>query len=257
MSSILTRASRQFLWRHPWQLALAIVGIALGVAVVISIELAIESSLRAFDQAGQAFSGTATHRIIASAGGLDEKLYTRLRVEQGIKKMVPVVTSTVHIANQPDDQFKLLGIDPFVEKSMQSVWQTQSNDQERTGLLRRLLVEPNTALISEQTARSLQLNPEDELTIVTDNATHKLKIIGFLTANDAVSERIFARLIMTDIATAQELLRITGRLSAIEVLVDKHDTDTLLKIRELLPANALVGIRGQPVTSHAGHDPGV
>jgi len=146
MSSVLKRASRQFLWRHPWQLALAIIGIALGVAVVISIELAIESSLKAFDQAGQAFSGAATHRIVASAGGLDEKLYTRLRIEQGIKKMAPVVTSGVRIFNRSDEHFKLLGIDPFVEKSLQSIWQTQGDDDERTGLLRRLLVEPNTAL---------------------------------------------------------------------------------------------------------------
>jgi len=240
MSSVLKRASRHFLWRHPWQLTLAIIGIALGVAVVISIELAIESSLKAFDQAGQAFSGAATHRIVASAGGLDEKLYTRLRIEQGIKKMAPVVTSGVRIFNRSDEHFKLLGIDPFVEKSLQSIWQTQGDDDERTGLLRRLLVEPNTALVSEQTAQSLQLKLDDELTIVTGNAEHRLKIIGFLTTNDAVSERLFARLIVTDIATAQELLRVTGKLSAIEVLVDKNDVETLVKIREILPANALL-----------------
>ena len=92
MNSILNRASRNFLWQHPWQLALAIVGIALGVAVVIAIDLAIESSLKSFNEAGKAFSGAATHRIIASDGGLDEKLYTRLRVEQGIANVSPVVT---------------------------------------------------------------------------------------------------------------------------------------------------------------------
>ena len=101
MSSVLNRASRNFLWRHPWQLALAIVGIALGVAVVISIDLAMESSLNAFDQAGKAFSGAATHRIVAGDGGLDEKLYRRLRVDEGIQKLSPVVNGYVFCQNKP------------------------------------------------------------------------------------------------------------------------------------------------------------
>src|SRR5664279_102706 len=102
MNSVLNRASRNFLWRHPWQLALAIVGIALGVAVVISIDLAMESSLNAFDQAGKAFSGVATHRIVAGDGGLDEKLYRRLRVELGIQKLSPVVNGYVFVSKQTD-----------------------------------------------------------------------------------------------------------------------------------------------------------
>ena len=240
MSSVLKRASRQFLWQHPWQLVLAIVGIALGVAVVISIELAIDSSLKAFDQAGQAFTGTATHRILASAGGLDEKLYTRLRVEQGIQNMAPVVTGTVRTAKRSVDNFKLLGIDPFVEKPLQAVWRIQGSEQESFGLLRRLLVEPGTALISAQTAQSLHLKLNDELTIYSENAKRKLIIIGFLAASDAVSEQLFTRLIVTDIATAQETLKVAGRLSAIDVLADKNDTETLAKIREILPPNVLL-----------------
>ncbi|MGZ8162820.1 MAG: ABC transporter permease, partial [Methylobacter sp.] len=146
MNPILNKSSRNFLWQHPWQLALAIVGIALGVAVVISIDLALESSLTAFDQAGKALSGTATHRIIASDGGLDEKLYTRLRVEQGIKKLSPVVSGYVQLAEQADDGFKLIGIDPFIEKSLKPVWQQEQNKNQKADVLTRLVVEPNTVL---------------------------------------------------------------------------------------------------------------
>ena len=128
MNSILNRASRNFLWQHPWQLVLAIVGIALGVAVVIAIDLAIESSLKSFNQAGKAFSGTATHRIIASDGGLDEKLYTRLRVEQGIDNLSPVVTGYIKLSPPDEESFKLIGIDPLVEKSLHSGWQNHKQE---------------------------------------------------------------------------------------------------------------------------------
>ena len=224
MSSVLNRASRNYLWRHPWQLALAIVGIALGVAVVISIDLAMESSLNAFDQAGKAFSGVATHRIVAGDGGLDEKLYRRLRVDEGIQKLSPVVNAYVFISKQADAGFNLIGIDPFIEKSFQSIWQIRKNKNTTAGLLTRLITEPNTALISEQTASRLGLNIEDDLTIDTDHGKRRLKIIGLLSPNNAVSEQVLSRLIVTDIATAQEVLEMFGRLSSIEVLIDKHQS---------------------------------
>ena len=257
MSSILDRANRNFLWQHPWQLALAILGIALGVAVVISIDLAMESSLTAFEQAGKAFSGTATHRIIAGDGGLDERLYTRLRVEQGIQKIAPVISAYVQLTQQADESFKLVGIDPFIEKSLQAVWPQQQNANKTSDFLSRLLSEPNTALMSEQTARRLHLKINDELTVMADNREQRLKVIGLLAPDNAVSEQVLARLIITDIATAQEVLGLFGRLSSIEVLMDKNDPDaapapgrsaaytpslaiTLTKIRAMLPANALL-----------------
>ncbi len=240
MNSILNRASRNFLWQHPWQLALAIVGIALGVAVVIAIDLAIESSLKSFNEAGKAFSGAATHRIIASDGGLDEKLYTRLRVEQGIAHVSPVVTGTIKLAQADEEHFKLIGIDPFIEKSLHSGWQSEQKEGSSQDYLTRILTEPNTVLISELTAQRLHLRVNDPLTVVTDQGTRPLKIIGLLTGNDAVSEQVMDKLIITDIATAQELLGLFGRLSSIEVFIENEAPETLAAIQKALPGSALL-----------------
>jgi putative ABC transport system permease protein len=248
MSSVLSRASRNFLWRHPWQLALAIVGIALGVAVVISIDLAMESSLNAFDQAGKAFSGVASHRIVAGDGGLDEKLYRRLRVEEGIQNLSPVVSGYIVASKQADAGFNLIGIDPFVEKPFQSIWQSRHDEDTTADWLSRLITEPDTALISEQTASRLSLKIDDDLAIETEQGERRLKIIGLLSPSNAVSEQVLSRLIVTDIATAQEVLGMFGRLTAIEVLIDEQppdsggpaETPSLAKVRKTLPDNALL-----------------
>ncbi len=240
MSSILDRASRNFLWQHPWQLALAIVGIALGVAVVISIDLAMESSLTAFEQAGKAFSGTATHRIIAGDGGLDERLYTRLRVEQGIQKIAPVASAYVQLTEQTEESFRLIGIDPLIEKSLQAVWQQQQKANKTSVFLTRLLSEPNTALMSEQSAQRLHLKINDDFTVMADSREQRLKVIGLLAPDNAVSEQVLARLLITDIATAQEVLGLFGRLSSIEVVLDKNRPEILAQIGKVLPANALL-----------------
>lgn len=240
MHSVLNRASRNFLWQHPWQLALAILGIALGVAVVIAINLALESSLNAFDRAGKAFSGTAAYRIIGGDTGIDEKLYRRLRVEQGIENLAPVVSGYVQLSNRADENFNLLGIDVLVEKSIQPLWQIQSDKHHTAGLLNRLLAEQNTVLIGAQTAQHFRLQSGDVLQVNTDSGTQQLKIVAQLTADNAVAEQVLSRLIISDIATAQEVLGMYGRLSSIEVAAQQNDAATLAKIRKVLPDNVIL-----------------
>ena len=50
MTRPLARLALRHLARHPWQLGLAVLGIALGVAVAVSIDLANESARRAFSR---------------------------------------------------------------------------------------------------------------------------------------------------------------------------------------------------------------
>ena len=200
MISILHKASRNFLYLHPWQLVLAILGITLGVAVVVSIDLALESSLHAFKQTTQAISGKASYRIIASDGGLDEKLYTRLRVDHGIQNLSPIISGYVYSAENSENTFKIVGIDPLIENTFQSAWQQQN----QTGNILRLMTEANTVLFSRQTAQKMQLQMDEEFTITSDTGLHALKIIAWLFEDDA--KELFEHLIITDISSAQEIL---------------------------------------------------
>jgi putative ABC transport system permease protein len=239
MNTLLQRSSRNFLWQHPWQLVLAILGIALGVAVVIAIDLAMESALNSFNQATKVYTGTATHRIIASDGGLDEKLYSQLRAK-GFSHLSPLVTGYVKLAQTEQESFKVVGIDPFIEKTLQSGWQSGQHENLSPGLFTRLITEPNTALLSEKTAQRLHVQLNGQLLLVTSQGQQPLTIIGFLPDTDAVSEQVLAKLIITDIATAQEVLGLFGKLSSIEVMLANDASKTEAAIQTLLPGNALL-----------------
>lgn len=234
MRRLLKKASRHFLYFHPWQLVIAILGITLGVAVVISIDLALESALHAFKQTTQALSGKASYRIIASDGGLDEKLYTHLRVGQGVQNLSPVVNGYVHSTAITAKTFKLVGIDPLIENTFQSAWR-QDN---KTGNNLRLITEPNTVLISQQTAQSMQLQIGDSFPVTTDTGQHILKIINWLPENNA--RELFTHLLITDISTAQELFGVIGKLSTIDVVLAHDPAATIQRIRQALPANVLL-----------------
>ena len=72
---LLRRASIRYLLGHPWQIGLSLLGIALGVAVMVAIDLANESAQRAFALSTEAIVGRATHQIIGGPVGLAEDVY--------------------------------------------------------------------------------------------------------------------------------------------------------------------------------------
>ncbi len=241
MKSILKKASRNFLYQHPWQLILAILGITLGVAVVVSIDLALDSSLNSFTQTTQALSGKTTHRITASDGGLDEKHYRSLRVEHGIQYLSPTVSGYVTTEKPSKNTFKLYGIDPLIESTFQLSWQQGGGVD--NGL--RLITEPNSVLISHQTASKLGLQLGETLTIKSDAGQHDLTLIGWISEDNAVAQELLDNLLITDIATAQECLGLLGKLDAIDVMFDQAQTpaEQILKrqvLRKALPLNVLL-----------------
>jgi hypothetical protein len=73
--------SLRTLLRNPIQFAIMVLGIALGVAVMVSIDLANASAARAFDLSASAITGRATHSIVAGEQGVDEAVYVRLRTD--------------------------------------------------------------------------------------------------------------------------------------------------------------------------------
>ena len=63
------RALARYWRRHPLQMALTVLGIALGVAVTTGIRLANEGALVSFREGIEATAGAATHRVFAPDGG--------------------------------------------------------------------------------------------------------------------------------------------------------------------------------------------
>src|SRR5436309_14725996 len=118
-SPLLWRSSLRYLVRHPWQFGLAVLGVALGVAVVVSIDLANASARRAFTLSTEAVTGRATHQVVGGPGGRPDDAFRRLVLEAGIERAAPLVEDWVAVPTQsspasgpPARTFHLLGVDP-------------------------------------------------------------------------------------------------------------------------------------------------
>jgi putative ABC transport system permease protein len=108
-------ASVRHLLRHPAQLALALLGLALGVATIVAVDIATASSGRAFELSMEAVNGAATHEIHGGPGGIDEALYVRLKKAGLPVALTPMVEGYVDVGYET---LQLIGIDPLADASV-------------------------------------------------------------------------------------------------------------------------------------------
>ncbi|MGE5378723.1 MAG: FtsX-like permease family protein [Bacteroidota bacterium] len=239
--------SLRTLLRHPIQFAIMTLGIALGVAVMVSIDIANASAARAFTLSASAVTGRATHAILGSTEGVDESLYVQLRTDPHwrsqlqIAPLVITYTASPQLGNVP---FTLLGLDPFAEAPFRSYLGTGEGSRAET--IAALLLVPDSALLSAQTAARYGIRPcppdalsdSCRLELSIDGEKRSVHVTGLLQPADDFSRRALDTLILTDIATAQSLTGTAGRLSQIDlILPDGFDASTL---SAALPAGALL-----------------
>jgi putative ABC transport system permease protein len=209
---MLTLASARHLIRHPLQLLLAVLGIGLGVAVVVAVDLANEGARRSFLLSSEIVSGTATHTLTADGSGLEESLYRTLRVELGLRQIAPVVDGYVALADRPEQTLHLIGVDPFAELALRG---TPLGAQGWDADLGTLLTEPGAVLMSQALADSLGAAVGDRLQLITGPGVQPVLVAGLL--DDADAGQRLSRYLLADIATAQELTGQIGRLNRIDL----------------------------------------
>jgi putative ABC transport system permease protein len=234
VSPTLLRAASRHLARHPGQAGLALAGVALGVAVVASIDLANASARRALELATETVTGRATHEVVGGSAGVDERLYARLRLG-GVDPAAPIVEAIATTRRAPGRAFQLLGVDPLAEAPFRPYTAGGAGPGLRG--LRVLLTQPGTVLLLRETAVELGLESGAALDLRIGGVHRTARVAGWLEAGDGISRRALEGLIVTDIATAQELVGSVGRLSRIDLRVaDGAEGASLLRrVATLLP----------------------
>ncbi|MEM7283144.1 MAG: FtsX-like permease family protein [Pseudomonadota bacterium] len=223
---LLTAASIRYMARHPWLMGLSVLGVALGVALVVSIDLANESARRAFSLSSERVTGKASHQIVASSGNLDEQIYTDLRIDQRMRDMAPVVEGFIRVSKDPKRTMQVLGVDALAEGPFRSY-----TDSDAGVDLTSFMARPNTCLIADETAQALQITPGDTLSVIAGGQTTTLTLVGVLQAADERSAQAMADLMVVDIATAQELFRMPGQISHVDLLIPDTDAGSALQQR--------------------------
>lgn len=244
---LLLRAALRHHARHRGQLALSILGVALGVAVVVGIRLASASARRSFELSAETVAGRATHSVIGGPLGLPDSLFRVLRVEVGARPSAPVVQGEVRVVDRDGTVLTVLGVDPFAERAFRPELSPSPgagaapNVDSGTSALDAFLTVPGAVLLSAGTARQLGVSPGDTLQVrAPAGAPRELVIVGILHPADALGRVGTRDLVVCDIATAQALLGREGRIDRIDLIAPPGTAGAALlsRVRAALPPGA-------------------
>lgn len=235
---LLRRSGWRFLRRHPWQVGLAVLGVTLGVAVVVAVDLANASATRAFELSMAQLYGRATDQLVGGPSGVDERFYAQLKRRADAPPAAPVIEAYGTLDEQP---VQLLGVDPFAEGAFRDLLAEPLRGDDGARLA-TLLTEPATALLAAPTARRLGIQPGDRVALSIAGRKHTVRVVGLLHAR-AHADTGLEGLLVADIATAQELAGQPGRLSRIDLILDREQRQRLR--RRLPPGMELVAAAGR------------
>lgn len=220
MISLLSRASLRYLLRHPAQLVLAVLGVAVGVAVVVGIDTAGASARRSFRLATRALSGEATHVVRAGSQGVPEQTFVALALAPGAPPAAPVVQRSLALLEPARRTLDLLGVDPFSEGPFRGFASTGK------GFDSAALLRGDGAWMSSSTAAALGLAPGDELVFQVGSARRALRLAGLIEPSSELARAALADLVLVDLSTAQSLLGMRGHLSRIDLVLSEDPAQT-------------------------------
>jgi putative ABC transport system permease protein len=231
----LYRLAWQRIRQQPLPYLLCIFGIALGVAMMVSIDLANGSAQRAFSLSTDAITGRATHRIVAVAPqGIAESVYGQLK--RAIPDLVaaPVVEGYVKVEELGAQPMHLLGVDLFAESPFRNYFQVDKVTSQG-GDFSQFLTSPDALVLSQETSEAYHLALNQPLHLDVAGQPHTARLAGTLATTDTLNRRALGNFLFADIATAQELLAQGPYLSHIDIIAQQPQQ--LAAIQALLPTD--------------------
>ncbi len=212
---LLALASTRFFLRNPLQLLSAIVGVVLGVAIVTAILITNASANRAFTLSSEAITGLATHHVMGGETGVPQTWYVGQKRISGAP-MTPVIEGHISVGSQV---LTVMGIDPFSATEFNHAGGLLENN---TGAMAQLLNGGIAGGANTLADAGITLGTPIEVIVAGQQKT--------LTVNAKLASRnpgATRGLLITDIATAQQLLDRGQTIDRIDLILSPAGADAL------------------------------
>jgi len=209
-----TRSFLRYLHRRRSLSLLQLLGIACGVAAVVGMSLSAQSALSSFAQAVEFLRGKSTHTLERLAGPMDESILRQIASDPAVVSFAPVLERRLKLGN--GDLVRILGIDPFLDRAIRPElsripFERRTAESFEDSLA--FLTDERAVLIEAGLARSLGLPAGGTLPTLKG----RLKVIGTF-ANPSGEP-----LILMDIAHAQKLLGLAGKIDHVDLILGDED----------------------------------
>ena len=245
--NLLSRSSVRHLLKHRLQLILSVLGVSLGVAVVLSIDLAIQSAQAGFRVSAESVTGRATHVIVSDGGYVDESLVASLRIDYDLAAVAPVVEGFASSSAIPGRAIRVLGVDPFLEGPFRPYVAGGPSGLD----VSRILTTRTGVVLGESLAAVAGVVEGDTLPLLVEGESWDLPVIDLINPTDELTRSGLSDVLLMDISGAQEILRVPGQLSRIDLRIDDA-VNSVAEVREALPPSVSLQAAGTRTETMSG-----
>ena len=228
------RLFRWFIVRHirreRFRGAVTVAGVAIGIAVVVAIRLANESSVRGFETALEAVSGQVSLEITSPGVGVAEERLAGLSWLRTFGRVSPIIDGDVLIRPSADaadtELVRVLGVDILRDRPFRD-YELVDDAAERVERARRittqeflsLLTDPDAIVLTRAFANRHGLEVGSDVDLLTGDRVVSLVVRGLL-GDDGPAQVVDGNFALMDIAAAQLALGRLGAVDRIDIQLD-------------------------------------
>jgi len=202
--------------RRTW---LTLVGVALGIAVFISIRLANESVLATYRKSVDLFAGNTTLEIVGRGGAIDEMDLIDIRKAPGVNSISPIVQSVLPMASPSSAEGEvllLLGVDLLQEGPFRS-YEVRGAEGEAFDAL----IDPSAVFLTARFAERHHIQVGNHFSVRKEEYLLDLYVAGLLEP-EGLALGQDGNIAIMDIASAQWTLGKLGKLDRIDLITDEE-----------------------------------
>jgi putative ABC transport system permease protein len=221
------------LLRDPFRGVITILGVAIGVAVFLSIRLTNAQTMISFQESVDLVLGKSDAVIHADGLSFDETHFKKLHALRQWVKVYPVVEG-YGIEAGTGEVVEILGTDLLQDSGIRD-FSLQTVDPDLKGLL-PIVMDPSGILLPEKFIPGTHFEAGDRIEFLINGQKRKLNVTAVL-ENKGIAKALNGNFAMMDIAAAQLALGKLGKLDRIDVefLGEKNFDLMQQKISAVLP----------------------
>lgn len=198
-----------------------VLGVALGIAVVLAVRMANQSSVRSFETALEMVAGKTSLEIVGAGPGLREERLLQLDWLERFGQISPIIEGEARASFPSGDRewLRILGVDILRDESFRDYrlvrFAGQSHPPGPREFL-QLLSDPHAILLTQKLARRHGLDPDSSLDLDVGDRREGLTVRGLL-LDRGPARALNGTFALMDIAAAQWLLGRLGRIDRIDL----------------------------------------
>lgn len=241
---------------------LNILGVAVGVAVVLAVQISNRSALAAFRSTLDVVAGKSNLEISGDGSRFDERVFRDIRLHDRVIHASPVIEAILMTPDHPGDYLRLTGLDPFSHQPFLNFEFSSDSASDgiaglsgkRAGRTLDWLTDPDGVAVTATLGKKLGLHPGDRLAVMVDGRRRELRVRDWIHF-DRDHTGADDHLAVMDIASAQELLGAVGKLDRIHLIVRGEPKEIIPAFQKMAPPNAVVALpsrRGTQIANMLG-----